>query len=78
VPRYFFHIYEDEVIRDEEGVVLADAEAARRQAMAGIRDMMCGQVREGRLVLHYRVEVEDDAGAPVLVIPYAEAVAIER
>jgi len=78
MPRYFFHIYDDLVVRDEEGTELPDAAAARRDAVAGIREMMGEQLRCGRLILHHRVEVEDERGALVLVVPFAEAVTIER
>ena len=77
MPRYFFHIYDDVIVHDDEGMELADVAAARREAVAGIREMMCDQVRKGRLVLHHRIEVEDAGGAPVLILAFADAVTIE-
>jgi uncharacterized protein DUF6894 len=76
VPRFFFHVFDDAVVRDEEGMELADAEAARRAALAGARALICDQVKSGRLTLHHRVEVEDEQGRPVLILPYRNAVAI--
>jgi hypothetical protein len=77
VPRYFFHIFDDVVLMDDEGIELPDAEAARAEALAGAREMMCDQVRNGRLSLHHRIEVEDDRGQAVLTLPFDEAVRIE-
>jgi hypothetical protein len=78
VPRYFFHIYDDVIVEDDEGMELADVAAARREATAGIREMMCDQVRNGRLVLHHRIEVKDAAGDAVFTIVFADAVTIQR
>lgn len=77
MPRYFFHVYDDAVLHDEDGLVLADAEAARKQALAAARAMICDQVRNGRLALHHRIEVEDERGEPVLALAFADAVKIE-
>ena len=77
MPRFFFHIYDEAVIRDEDGIELADSEAARAAAVAGARSMMCDQLSRGRLSLHHRIEVEDGAGCTILVLPFADAIAIE-
>jgi hypothetical protein len=78
VPRFFFHIHDDVVSHDDEGLELPDADAAREQAMRGIRAMICDQVMEGRLALHHRVEVEDEAGAKVAAFDFADALRLER
>jgi hypothetical protein len=77
VPRFFFQIFDDAVIRDDEGIELADAEAARRAALAGARAMMCDQLVKGRLSLNHRIEVEDEKGMAVLTLLFREAVEIE-
>ena len=77
MPRFFFHIYDDIVLKDEDGLDLADTEAARRTALAGARAMMCDQLTRGRLSLHHRIEVEDERGGPVLTLSFADAVEIE-
>jgi hypothetical protein len=58
-------------------IELADAEAARRAALAGARAMMCGQLAGGRLSLHRRIEVEDEGGGRVLTLAFRDAVQIE-
>jgi hypothetical protein len=77
VPRFFFHIFDDAVSRDDEGLELADADAARRAGMAGIRAMICDQVKQGRLSLHHRIEVEEEGVGPLLTLAFADAVEIE-
>jgi hypothetical protein len=77
MPRFFFHVFDDLVLLDDEGIELADVHAARDAALAGARAMICDQVRKGRLTLHHRVEVEDEGGAPVLTLAFGDAVTIE-
>ncbi|HEU0098972.1 MAG TPA: hypothetical protein VFQ67_09380 [Allosphingosinicella sp.] len=77
MPRFFFHVVDDVVIRDDEGIELSDAEAARSAALAGARAMICDQVKTGRIALHHRIDVEDEAGQPVLTMTFGDAVTIE-
>jgi hypothetical protein len=77
MPRFFFHIYDDAVVRDEEGIELADRRAAEQAAIAGARALICDQVMKGRIALGHRIEVEDQAGAQVATISFADAVHIE-
>jgi hypothetical protein len=77
VPRYFFDIFDHAVSLDDEGIELADAEAARRAALSGARSMMCDQVARGRLSLHHRIEVRDEAGGQVLSLAFGDAVRVE-
>jgi hypothetical protein len=76
VPRFFFHIYDDIVLRDEDGIELADAEVARSAALAGARAIMCDQLAKGRLSLYHRIEVEDESGGQVLTLAFGDAVEI--
>ena len=77
MPRYFFHVYDELVMRDDEGIELPDVEGARAAALAGARAMMCDEVRKGRLSLHHRIEVEDEQGKAILSLPFDDAVTIE-
>jgi hypothetical protein len=76
VPRFFFHVFEETLLVDDEGIELADVEAARGAALAGARSMMCDDLKSGHLSLHHRVDVEDENGAPVLSLAFGEAVTI--
>lgn len=74
MPRFFFHVFDDVVARDDEGIELADSQAAREAALAGARELICEQVRRGRVCLQHRIVVEDEAGAAVAAIAFADAV----
>ena len=78
MPRFFFHVFDDMTVCDDEGLDLPDVEAAARAALAGAREMICVQVKNGRLHLGHRIEVEDEAGAQVLVLHFGDAIEIER
>ncbi|MBA2771457.1 MAG: hypothetical protein M3428_00600 [Pseudomonadota bacterium] len=77
MPRFFFHIYDDGIARDADGRDFPDAEAAKREAIKGARELMCEQVREGRLALNHRVEIEDDTGNRVATLRFGDLVQIE-
>jgi hypothetical protein len=77
MPRYYFHIYDDIDVRDEDGIDFPDLASAERAALDGAREMMCGQVMDGRLNLRHRVEIEDEAGERLMVLPFSDAIRIE-
>ena len=77
MPLYYFHLYDDMVVRDDNGLELADAEAAKREATRNARALACEQVLKGHLKLHHRIEVEDEDGAAVATVTFGEAVAVE-
>ncbi len=72
MPRYHFHIFNTEITRDDEGLELADDEAARREATRSARELICQDIRNGYMTLSHRIEVEDAQGEPVLMIHYRE------
>lgn len=78
MPRFFFHVRDEDTTRDEEGQELPDLDAAKREAIEGLRDLLCGEVRYGRIDLGRRIEVADEAGATVLTVTAEEAVRLER
>ena len=78
MPRYYFHLHNGATSRDEEGRELADLAAAREEAIKAARDLMGEDIRAGLLRLGQRIEILDEDGAEVLVVPFAEAVMIER
>lgn len=77
MPRFFFHVYDDDVAYDDEGRDFPDAEAAKREAIKGACELMCEQLRKGSLALNHRVVVEDEAGNPVATMRFGELVNIE-
>ena len=76
MPRFFFHLYDDIVARDEDGLELPDAEAARQEALRAARALAAEEVSRGRLVLHHRIEVEAEDGV-IARISFGDALTIE-
>ena len=77
MPRFFFHLYDDMDVIDEEGVELPDAEAARAKAEANARHMACAEVLDGHLNLNHRIEVADERGEVFLTVPFGGTVKVE-
>jgi hypothetical protein len=71
-------VYDDSVLLDDEGMELADSDAACREAVAGIRAMICDQIARGRLPLSHRVEVSNQQGHSVFRTTFGEVIRIER
>ena len=78
MPRYFFHVYDDVVAEDQEGIELPNVAAARLKALAGARDLIAEQVRHGYFVLSHWIDVVDEQGAPVLTLTFRDAVDIRE
>jgi len=78
VPRFFFNLYDDMVVMDEEGSELPDLAAARVRATASAREMACAEVLKGHLTLNHRIEVVDEAGERVCTVHFSDVVAVER
>ncbi len=68
MPRYFFHLYDDVIALDEEGVALPNAAAARLNALIGARDVIAEQVKRGYLVLSHWIDVVDEQGELVMTV----------
>jgi hypothetical protein len=77
MPPYYFHLYNDMVVMDEEGRELPDMAAAREHAIEGARSLMAEQIMAGRLRLQHRIEVADEEGRVLMTIPFRELVNIE-
>ena len=78
MPRYFFHLYDDMVVMDEEGSEHADLDAARAAAIANAREMACAEVLDGHLNITHRIEVADEAGAVQLTVRFEDVVRLEH
>ena len=77
MPHYYFNLYEgDEVVVDPFGLERHDLAAARVEALAGARDIMCAEVQHGRLSLTSRIEVLDADGVIVLTLAFRDAVTL--
>jgi hypothetical protein len=75
MPLYFLHVFNRTgCSRDEEGMDLPDLAAARVAAVEGIRSILQDEVGHGMIDFEGRVEIEDEAGAVLATVSYAEAV----
>jgi hypothetical protein len=75
--RYYMHICNGSgFVVDEEGRELADDATARLEAVAAARDVMAGDLREGRLDLASFIEVEDEAHNLLFKLMFGDAVTI--
>ena len=78
VPRFYFHLHDDIDVPDDEGVELPDLEAARAHAVQCARVMFGEMAKdEGRVVLHHRIDIEDEQGAVLDTVHFRDAVTVE-
>jgi hypothetical protein len=76
MPKFFFHLRDgtDEML-DHEGVSVP-LEAVTGAALLQARDCIAGDVKSGRLDLHYRIDVQDEAGRVVHTVKFVDALEI--
>ena len=74
MPLYFFNLYNDEVTMDDEGVQLADEEAARAHAIKEARTMAADSVSKGHLTVSHRIDFVDEKRNLVGSVRFDEAV----
>ena len=73
MPRFFFHFQDGgRDLRDAEGMVLPDAEAAWFQAVRSARDLFGEDLNRDGSASGIRVEIEDEEGFPILEMPLDE------
>jgi hypothetical protein len=75
MTRYHFNIRNGVGhIPDEDGRDLPDLEAARAEALEGIRSIVSEEARRGAIDLTGRIEITDDDGNLLSVVGYDEAI----
>ncbi|MDP9413319.1 MAG: hypothetical protein M3Q08_04345 [Pseudomonadota bacterium] len=75
--RYYFDVVDGHgTAEDEDGLELADAEAAREEALAGARGILAEEVKAGRIDLCWRIAVRNETGEALFTVPFAEAIEI--
>lgn len=73
MPRYYFHVQgPKDRLRDEEGLVLPDAEAAWYQAVRSAREIIRADVSLGCGFEDQAIEIADDKGRPLNHVPLVE------
>ena len=77
VPLFYLHLLNGGGwVRDPEGRDLPDLDAAKKEALAGARDLMASEVKAGELRLDALVAIEDEHGDEVYRLRFADAVTI--
>jgi hypothetical protein len=77
MPIFYFHLYDDVMVADGEGIELADLDAARAAAVSNIRDILAEDVKRGRMPLGHRIEIADEGGAVVAAVAFRDAVSVQ-
>jgi hypothetical protein len=62
MPRYFFDVHDGAFARDEEGIVLSNADAARKQVWATLPAMASQREADGDMACQLRMDVRDESG----------------
>jgi len=75
MARYYLHLYNRiGSALDDEGTEARDLEAARTIAIRSVRDILGEEIRKGRIDLFGRIEIADEEGSILAVVPFADAV----
>jgi hypothetical protein len=70
MPRYHFHLTDgNEVLKHAQGIELPGNAAAREEALAFARELKDGRARPGRTWDGWFVEIKDDHGHRVDLVP---------
>ena len=78
MPSYHLHLINAHVDADDsEGHDLPTLDAARAMAIEGIRGFLGEELSRGTLDLRGRIDIEDDAGAVLMTVPFSEAISIK-
>ena len=79
VPRFYFHLHNDTDVPDQEGKDFPELDAAREWARRQARDLF-GQLAkdEGRVVLHHRIDIENERAEVLDTAWFRDAVNVEN
>jgi uncharacterized protein DUF6894 len=79
VPRFYFHLHNDIDVPDDEGVELPNLEAARAHAVRCARFTFAETAKShGHVVLHHRIDIEDERQSVLDTVHFGEAVKVEN
>jgi hypothetical protein len=77
MARFYFHVVNGHgETLDEEGVELPDLEAARLQALSGIRSILREEISHGLLDFDGLIRIADDEDRTLLDVPFRTAVIV--
>lgn len=78
MPHFRFHVLNDIDAPDDEGQDLDNLAAANLKAIDYARDLASAAVRQGRLDLKHRIDVEDESGSVLLTVTFADAIDLKK
>ena len=79
MPWFYFHLYDNLDVLDDEGIELPDLEAARARAVRCARVTFAETAKdEGRVVLHHRIDIADEQGDVLETVQFGDAVRVEE
>jgi hypothetical protein len=74
---FYFHIFNDDITIDDEGIDLPDPSAAMARASTEALVLAAESVRSfGHLILHHRIEVEDARRDKVGTVCFGDVVSV--
>ena len=77
MTKYFMNLRDGtEELLDPDGVEYESLDALRKAVLATVRDLMCGDMRNGMLDLRFRIDAEDADGVIIYTLPFKHAVNI--
>jgi hypothetical protein len=78
VPRFYFHLHNDVDVPDDEGVELPDLQAARTHAVRSARVTFAETAKDNvRVVLHHRIDIENEQRVVLDTVHFRDAVKVE-
>ena len=78
MPHYYFHLFNDETVWDEEGCILPNDAVALQRAASDARSMAAESVRNGHLVLDHRVVVCGADNQSIGTVHFRDVVTIKE
>ena len=77
MQHFFLDLHEcGSVTRDDEGIEREDVLAARADAVLAARDIMAAEVLAGAVCFACHIQVRDESGATVMIVPFGDTLAI--
>ena len=78
MPIFHLNVFNNVITPDLDGLERPDLEAAKADAIAGARDLVASDIREGRTVHQsHRIEITDDAGQLLHTVRYGDVVDLQ-
>ncbi len=75
MARFFLHLFNQiGAVPDDEGTEVPDIATARHLAVQSVRDILSEEAKHGVIDLGGRIEIADEGGATLDVVPFASAV----